>query len=199
MALGHWAKTYLNPNGGGTELPSVTASDNGKVLGVDGGEYKLVEGSVADGSVTTAKLANNAVTVAKLANGSVAETKLASNVLAKLAPFTYRSDSEAYGALEFYRIGKLCIAIPTSNGITIAAASSGSGLIFPEGFKLSSNAAQPGKRIGIGTDANGAERLLICAGNYGTNPLIMLFNPKTDSSIDEGGTFFGILVYEAAD
>ena len=43
MALGHWAKTYLNPNGGGTELPSVTASDNGKVLGVDGGEYKLVE------------------------------------------------------------------------------------------------------------------------------------------------------------
>ena len=45
MALGHWAKTYLNPNGGGTELPSVTASDNGKVLGVDGGEYKLVEQS----------------------------------------------------------------------------------------------------------------------------------------------------------
>ena len=45
MALGHWAKTYLNPNGGGTELPSVTASDNGKVLGVDGGEYKLVNGA----------------------------------------------------------------------------------------------------------------------------------------------------------
>ena len=51
MALGHWAKTYLNPNGGGTELPSVTASDNGKVLGVDGGEYKLVEQSGGDGFV----------------------------------------------------------------------------------------------------------------------------------------------------
>ena len=56
MALGHWAKTYLNPNGGGTELPSVTASDNGKVLGVDGGEYKLVEqgkGAVRIVEVTT--------------------------------------------------------------------------------------------------------------------------------------------------
>jgi len=51
MALGHWAKTYLNPNGGGTELPSVTASDNGKVLGVDGGEYKLVEQSGGDSDV----------------------------------------------------------------------------------------------------------------------------------------------------
>ena len=37
--------------GGGTELPSVTASDNGKVLGVDGGEYKLVEQSGGDGFV----------------------------------------------------------------------------------------------------------------------------------------------------
>lgn len=56
MALGHWAKTYLNPNGGGTELPSVTASDNGKVLGVDGGEYKLVEQS--GGSIEPTKLTN---------------------------------------------------------------------------------------------------------------------------------------------
>ena len=32
----------------GTQLPSPTESDNGKVLGVDGGEYKLVEQS--DGS-----------------------------------------------------------------------------------------------------------------------------------------------------
>jgi hypothetical protein len=30
---------------GGTQLPSPTASDNGKVLGVDNGEYKLVEQS----------------------------------------------------------------------------------------------------------------------------------------------------------
>ena len=34
----------------GTQLPSPTESDNGKVLGVDNGEYKLVEQSGSGGS-----------------------------------------------------------------------------------------------------------------------------------------------------
>lgn len=39
-ALNHIEQGIAEAN----ELPSVTSADNGKVLGVDGGEYKLVEG-----------------------------------------------------------------------------------------------------------------------------------------------------------
>lgn len=40
-ALNHMEQGIADAN----ELPSVTSADNGKVLGVDGGEYKLVEQS----------------------------------------------------------------------------------------------------------------------------------------------------------
>lgn len=45
----------------GTQLPSPTESDNGKVLGVDGGEYKLVEQS-GGAEVEIIKLADYSLT-----------------------------------------------------------------------------------------------------------------------------------------
>ena len=55
--------------GGGTELPSVTASDNGKVLGVDGGEYKLVN---ARSDVPKATASNAGKTLGVGSNGAYA-------------------------------------------------------------------------------------------------------------------------------
>lgn len=40
----------------GTKLPSPTPSDNGKVLGVDGGEYKLVEQSGGESGSNSIKI-----------------------------------------------------------------------------------------------------------------------------------------------
>ena len=53
----------------GTQLPSPTESDNGKVLGVDGGEYKLVEQS-GGAEVSKIELVTVGGSSTTIANGS---------------------------------------------------------------------------------------------------------------------------------
>lgn len=55
----------------GTQLPSPTASDNGKVLGVDGGEYKLVEQSGGN-DYTNISNSGNGTTIVKVGKLAIA-------------------------------------------------------------------------------------------------------------------------------
>ena len=66
------------------DTADTTSTDNGTtvIVSADGYRYKSITTSVADGTLTTAKLVDSAITTAKLAGGSVTFAKLATGAIA---------------------------------------------------------------------------------------------------------------------
>ena len=103
----------------GTQLPSPTESDNGKVLGVDGGEYKLVEQS-GGAEVEYQKLTHNFI------QGDIIGIKIGRLVILKFIRVKANNDTASGGL-----IGSKRITVPSgwmpAEGYTTAEGASKNG------------------------------------------------------------------------
>lgn len=176
MALGHWAKTYLNPNGGGTELPSVTASDNGKVLGVDGGEYKLVN---ARSDVPKATASNAGKTLGVGSNGAYAFIDAEPSV-----------EQVIFNGAYAYKVGKIAYVSYAGGGITFPPMAQG-GLTVQDGSLEVADIATGGSKILAyvrGTDAT--KRYGVIAGNNDGKAQLYLIDATNMSPVSETVTIW---------
>ena len=106
--------------------PSVndTFTANGKTWQWNGTFWSLVVSgaSVADGSVSTAKIADSAITAAKIADGTVVAAEIASGAItnAKLATDAVHSINIAAGAVTAAKLGNDISLTPADGSITAA-------------------------------------------------------------------------------
>ena len=98
--------------GSGSSLPSPTTSDNGKVLGVDGGEYKLVN---ARSDIPKTSVANVGKVLGVTANGGIYA------FVDKDSPVEKISFNGAFA----YKTGNIAYVTSSSDGITFPPISQG--------------------------------------------------------------------------
>lgn len=171
----------LNHLEGGVEdanaiLPEATASDNGKVLGVDGGEYKLVN---ARSDVPKATASNAGKTLGVGSNGAYAFIDAEPSV-----------EEVIFNGAYAYKVGKIAYVSYTGNGIVFPPIGQG-GLTVQSGSLEVADIASGGSKILAyvrGTDAT--KRYGVVAENNNGKAQLYLIDATNMTPVSETVTIW---------
>lgn len=172
------------------ELPTATASDNGKVLGVDDGEYKLVEHTELPSPSTLG------YQVLKAHNGAYSLGKITANEIDQgLSDTLLTSQNTSNRGALFVKRNGIVVVNGYTTGIGIPTPGNGGfKALIPTGYELKAQLYVANEVIAWGTTDGGSPCKIVIASVSGSNYEAYLVDAN-NQPFSEETKFCGTIIY----